>query len=85
MKTINTKDEIIEMLKKNNIDNEQEKIEEYKNEIKALEEKNKDLMEKNKGLHQSNFAYNQSISPDLLKISQSINRYIENSPGINQE
>ena len=28
-------------------------------------------------LNQSNFAYNQSISPDLLKISQSINRYIE--------
>ena len=81
--TINKKDELIETLRKKEIESELEKIEEYKNEIKILEEKNKKLMEDNKGLKQSNMFLINSTSPDMLKISQSINKYmIKNSTNV---
>ena len=76
LKTINTKDELIETLRNKEKESELEKIEEYKNEIKALEEKNKELMEDNKGLKQSNILLIKSTGTDMLKISQSINKYM---------
>ena len=78
IKTINSKDELIQKLKNDYIQNEEEKIETFRNEIKALEEKNKNLMEENQELKKSKMVLIQSTDPEFLKGNQSINIFPTN-------
>ena len=74
---IDQKNKLINDLKMNFNQNQDEKIDKYKNDIKILDEANKKLLKENENLKQSNVVLIQSTNPELLKISQSICRYKE--------
>ena len=76
-KIIIEKDKLIEDYRNNYNADKEEQINKYKNDIKVLEEQNKNLIEKNKELKQSNTDILKSINPDILKISKSLNEYME--------